>query len=36
MNKTKTEIFLIDDEEDNYFLTRYWFSKSQVAGSELE
>ncbi|MBW4644397.1 MAG: response regulator [Goleter apudmare HA4340-LM2] len=35
-NKNLIRVLLVDDDEDDYILTRYWFSEFQVAGCELE
>jgi hypothetical protein len=36
MNNSLLKVLLIDDDEDDYVLTRYWFSEFQVAGCTLE
>ncbi|GAX37472.1 hybrid sensor histidine kinase/response regulator [Nodularia sp. NIES-3585] len=35
MNDNPIRVLLIDDDEDDYILTRDWFSEFQVAGCEL-
>ncbi|MCC5638866.1 response regulator [Nostoc sp. CHAB 5844] len=35
MNKNPIRVLLIDDDEDDYILTRDWFGEFQVAGCEL-
>jgi two-component system cell cycle sensor histidine kinase/response regulator CckA len=36
MEQNLIRVLLVDDDEDDYILTRYWFSEFQVAGCELE
>ncbi|MBD2604251.1 response regulator [Scytonema hofmannii FACHB-248] len=36
MNNSPIKVLLVDDDEDDYILTRDWFDEFQVAGSELE
>ncbi len=36
MNNSPIKVLLIDDDEDDYILTRDWFSEFQVAGCFLE
>lgn len=36
MDNSPIKVLLIDDDEDDYILTRYWFSEFQVANCELE
>jgi len=36
MNNSPIKVLLIDDDEDDYILTRDWFAEFQVAGCELE
>ncbi|MBW4615961.1 MAG: response regulator [Desmonostoc vinosum HA7617-LM4] len=36
MNNSLIKVLLIDDDEDDYILTCYWFGEFQVAGCELE
>ncbi|MGI2905051.1 response regulator [Tolypothrix sp. VBCCA 56010] len=36
MNNSPIKVLLIDDDEDDYILTRDWFDEFQVADSELE
>ncbi|MGM3306430.1 response regulator [Anabaena sp. WFMT] len=36
MNDRSIKVLLIDDDEDDYILTRDWFSEFQVAACELE
>ncbi len=36
MNNSRIKVLLVDDDEDDYILTRDWFDEFQVAGSELE
>lgn len=36
MDNNHYRVLLVDDDEDDYILTRYWFSEFQVAGCELE
>lgn len=36
MNNSPIKVLLVDDDEDDYILTRDWFGEFQVAGCELE
>jgi len=36
MNNSPIKVLLVDDDEDDYILTRDWFDEFQVTGSELE
>lgn len=36
MNNSPIRVLLVDDDEDDYILTRDWFDEFRVAGSELE
>ena len=36
MDNSPIKVLFIDDDEDDYILTRYWFSEFQVANCELE
>jgi PAS domain S-box-containing protein len=36
MDNKPIKVLLVDDDEDDYILTRDWFSEFQVAGCELE
>ncbi|QKQ76184.1 response regulator [Nostoc sp. TCL240-02] len=36
MDNSPIKVLFIDDDEDDYILTRYWFSEFQVADCELE
>jgi PAS domain S-box-containing protein len=36
MNNSLLKVLLVDDDEDDYILTRDWFSEFQVTGCELE
>lgn len=36
MNNSPIKVLLVDDDEDDYILTRDWFDEFQVADSELE
>jgi two-component system, cell cycle sensor histidine kinase and response regulator CckA len=36
MENKLIRVLLVDDDEDDYILTHYWFSEFQVAGCELE
>jgi len=36
MDNSLIKVLFIDDDEDDYILTRYWFSEFQVADCELE
>ncbi|MCC5606176.1 response regulator [Nostoc sp. CHAB 5834] len=36
MDNSFMKVLFIDDDEDDYILTRYWFSEFQVANCELE
>ncbi|MBW4456080.1 MAG: response regulator [Nostoc indistinguendum CM1-VF10] len=36
MDNTPIKVLFIDDDEDDYILTRYWLSEFQVANCELE
>ncbi|MDH6065140.1 hybrid sensor histidine kinase/response regulator [Umezakia ovalisporum] len=36
MNDNPIRVLLVDDDEEDYILTRDWFSEFQVAGCELE
>ncbi|YAF95674.1 MAG: response regulator [Nodularia sp. CChRGM 3473] len=36
MNKSPIRVLLVDDDEDDYILTRDWFGEFQFAGCELE
>jgi two-component system, cell cycle sensor histidine kinase and response regulator CckA len=36
MNKTVIRVLLIDDDEDDYILTRNWFGEFQSAGCDLD
>lgn len=36
MDNSPIKVLFIDDDEDDYILTRYWFSEFQVANYELE
>ena len=36
MNNNRIRVLLVDDDEDDYILTRDWFGEFQVAGCELE
>ncbi|MDZ8227674.1 MULTISPECIES: response regulator [unclassified Nostoc] len=36
MNNSPIKVLFIDDDEDDYILTRYWFSEFQAANCELE
>jgi len=36
MDNSPIKVLLVDDDEDDYILTRHWFSEFQVIGCELE
>ncbi|MBD2562898.1 MULTISPECIES: hybrid sensor histidine kinase/response regulator [Nostoc] len=36
MDNSTIKVLFIDDDEDDYILTRYWFSEFQVANCQLE
>ncbi|MFH7030134.1 MAG: response regulator [Heteroscytonema crispum UTEX LB 1556] len=36
MDNSQIRVLLVDDDEDDYILTRDWFTEFQVAGCELE
>ncbi|MBW4477737.1 MAG: response regulator [Tolypothrix brevis GSE-NOS-MK-07-07A] len=36
MNNSPIKVLLVDDDEDDYILTRDWFNEFQIPGSELE
>jgi two-component system, cell cycle sensor histidine kinase and response regulator CckA len=36
MNNSPIKVLLVDDDEDDYILTRDWFDEFQIPGSELE
>ncbi|MHC0066221.1 response regulator [Nostoc sp. UIC 10890] len=36
MDNSPIKVLFIDDDEDDYILTRYWFNEFQVANCELE